>query len=66
MKVVESLACFPVQNGKTLLVDSSQIELYFGGNDIKSILMTKNDFQRYIICLYLESFVKINVFQDSL
>ena len=39
----------------------------FWGNDLESRLVVKNDFQRYIKCLCLESFVKKSrVFQDSL
>ena len=38
----------------------------FWGNDLESTLVVKNDFQRYIICLCLESFVKSHIFWNSL
>ena len=38
----------------------------FWGTDLKFILVMKNDFQRYIICLCLKSFTKSKVFWDSL
>ena len=38
----------------------------FSGNDLEFILVTKNTFQRYIICLCLNSFIKSHVFRDSL
>ena len=39
----------------------------FWRNDLESILMAKNDFQRYTICICLESFAKkSHVFRDNL
>ena len=39
---------------------------FFWGNDPEFILMAKNVFQRYIICLYLKLFAKSHVFRDWL
>ena len=36
----------------------------FWGNDLTLLIVAKNDFQRYIICLCLDLFAKSHVFQD--
>ena len=38
----------------------------FRGNDPEFILVTKNVFQHYIICLYLKSFAKNHVFFETI
>ena len=41
-------------------------ETLFSGNNLKLLIVTKNNFQRFIICLYLGSFAQNHVFRDSL
>ena len=40
--------------------------ILFWGNDLKSILIVKNAFQQYIICLCVKSFAKNHIFWDRL
>ena len=65
IKMSGSMARIFVQNDETLTVDRSQTEPYFEVK-ILNLYSTKNDFQWYIICLCLEAFAKIHVFQEKL
>ena len=49
---------------ETLQVDPSQNGASFWGNDPEFILVVKNAFERYIICL--KSFTKNHIFLDKL
>ena len=37
----------------------------FLGKNVKLLIVAKNHFQRYIICLYLESFAQNIIFRDN-
>ena len=40
-------------------------EALFSGKSLKLLIVEKNHFQRYIICLCLESFAKNHFFRDN-
>ena len=40
-------------------------EALFSGKSLVLLILVKNDFQRYIICLCLESYVQNHVFRDN-
>ena len=65
-KISESSEHIFVQKRRTLAVDLSQTKPYFEVTISNSYLVTKNGFQRYIICLYLKALAKSHVFRDNL
>ena len=57
MKVPRSSTRFSVQNNKLCQLIRAKWSLFWG-NDLEFLLIVKNTFQQYIICLYLKSFAK--------